>query len=150
MRYIMATPRLLSGLLFISALGLAGCSDDAGPSFTGPNIAGNWNGTWRSTQLLLALQQTGDQVSGLVTLEGGVYDLTGVIDEFGIFRFSAVNQDPNTCQTLGSSNNHIAVTGSGTGMDGSVRRSTPTGEVGDPCGGPRILVEVGTLLADRV
>jgi len=73
------------GTLALLSLTLAACgSGSTGPS--APSVAGNWTGSWRGSDVQLALTQQGDQVSGTLRVSRVVRPVTGTVSPDGSVR----------------------------------------------------------------
>ncbi len=109
------------------------------------SIAGSWRGTWRQSTVTMTLQQAGTVVTGSLNDSQEAFDLTGEVDEFGVFRFVAPTTTPGGCNSFGSSGpDHVLISAMGTMMDGAIRRSSRT-----DCAVGRTLVEVGSISAEK-
>ncbi len=132
----------LASALFV----LCACGDDDGS--TEPSvlrIAGNWRGTWRQSTVTMTLQQAGTSVTGSLNDSREVFDLTGEVDEFGVFRFAATTTTPDGCNTFNSVGpDHVLISDMATTMDGVIARRSRT-----DCEGGRTLVEQGSIEAEK-
>ena len=150
----MSTIRRFAAIALILSLTapLFGCGDDdpTGPSFGGPSIAGEWIGTFRDANVTMSLRQSGDQVTGTVTHGRQNYDLTGTIDETGVFRWGATDTLPTVCRSMSSSLGDFTLESRGTEMSGAVRKATRNGPPDDPCSNSRTLVEQGTMELEKL
>ncbi len=135
----------LASALFV----LCACSDNDGatePTGTSVlSIAGNWRGTWRQSTVTMTLQQAGTSVTGSLNDSREMFDLTGEVDEFGVFRFAATTTTPGGCNTFNSTGpNHVPISNMATMMDGVMARRSRT-----DCEGGRTLVETGSIVAEK-
>ncbi len=95
--------------------------------------------------MTMTLQQAGTSVTGSVNDSQEVFDLTGEVDEFGVFRFVATTTTPGGCNTFNSNGpDHVLISDMATRMEGAIARRSRT-----DCEGGRTLVEVGSIEAEK-
>lgn len=141
--------RFLTVMTVVLAGGLlTACDGDDGstePSVL--SIAGNWRGSWQSSIVTLTLQQAGTSVTGSLNDSQEVFNLTGEVDEFGVFRFVSTTTTPGGCTTFNSSGpNHVLLSGMGTMMNGAAAHRSRT-DCADPRS--RTAVQTGSLVAEK-
>ena len=120
----------------LSVLALGACSEEVlGPEPAATStISGNWRGTWSGDLVTARLEQSGPNVTGTLTVGQTSFNLTGTIDDFGVFEWAS-SVDQAFCMSFYTTGNHLLASDQMTRLAGSVRRvRRVSGACGDPGG----------------
>jgi hypothetical protein len=113
-------------------------------------VSGRWRGWWVvtgcSTAVGLSLSQSGDSITGMLTLGPNVNNrVRGVVDERGFVHFEGADAAPGGCVTFRTVGLGLVLLEGDQVIEGPVRRQSR-----GPCPGGRSVETVGTLTLRKV
>jgi len=137
-----ATPLLMTACGGGDSNGVTGAS----PSPQYPSVGGRWEGTVTvfgvEYPAVLELEQTQQQVRGMLTVEGyGENEISGTISEFGVLAFEG--EPPSGCISYSTIPPHLGLEERNTILEGPVRRLSPS--LGGPCGSEPLIAAEGEM-----